>query len=65
MAHSVDEGKGFFEDWLAHFAGSLKFSRFLDVGRGAGVYPREGGDGNDRGGLPPFRKGRNTSFPLL
>jgi SAM-dependent methyltransferase len=38
MAHSVDEGKGFFEDWLAHFARPLNFSRFLDIGCGAGVY---------------------------
>lgn len=38
MAHSVEEGKGFFKDWLNHFAKPLKFSRFLDVGCGAGIY---------------------------
>jgi hypothetical protein len=38
MAHSHQEGKGFFRDWLINFAKPLGFSRFLDVGCGAGTY---------------------------
>jgi trans-aconitate methyltransferase len=38
MAHSVEEGKGFFRDWLTHFAKPLNFSRFLDIGCGSGIY---------------------------
>lgn len=38
MAFSAQEGKGFFQDWLIHFAKPLGFKRFLDVGCGAGLY---------------------------
>jgi SAM-dependent methyltransferase len=38
MAYSSDEGKGFFVDWLIHFARPLGFTRFLDIGCGAGRY---------------------------
>lgn len=38
MAFSAQEGKGFFKDWLIHFAKPLGFKRFLDVGCGAGLY---------------------------
>ena len=38
MAFSAQEGKGFFKDWLVHVAKPLGFTRFLDVGCGAGLY---------------------------
>ena len=38
MAGSSDEGKGFFADWIKHFATFYKFVKFLDVGPGRGVY---------------------------
>lgn len=38
MAFSASEGKEFFRDWLVHFAKPLGFTRFLDVGCGAGWY---------------------------
>ena len=38
MAFSASEGKLFFKDWLVHVAKPLGFTRFLDVGCGAGLY---------------------------
>lgn len=38
MAFSADEGKGFFQDWLIHFAKPLGFKTFLDIGAGAGKF---------------------------
>lgn len=38
MAGSSDEGKGFFQDWIKHFATFYKFTKFLDVGCGRGIY---------------------------
>jgi SAM-dependent methyltransferase len=38
VAFSAEEGKGFFKDWLIHFAQPEGYSTFLDVGCGAGAY---------------------------
>lgn len=38
MAFSAQEGKGFFQDWITHFAKPMQFKRFLDIGCGAGWY---------------------------
>ena len=62
MAFSAQEGKGFFKDWLINFAKPLGFTRFLDVGCGAGWY---GDIIRETHGLDPAKYDPSQAVPYV